>query len=652
MTAASSVKTASNGVFYKFSPYYRNKMRVLKPQMIMMGIFALLSYPFAGFFCNLLTDTMLKYDELSAQGGTPLEFQRLVEQIEILKSLAMMSMIIGAICLLGMFVFTFVTTLRAFRRLYNKTAVDMDYSLPVSGNTRYFADISAIFTTCILPHLLSVLIGLPLACSISGKMCKLYPYYGVENIQVITSVVIQGMFAGLLSCVMLIGFSLLIMSCCGKRAEAAIIPIMVNIAIPIIQALAITISQQNVYGAVLGTINIFAVSGTSPVGMAAISIYDVVGLIFGSDISSLYEMNTVLSAFQTRNLIPAILLTLASFVGAYFLLKFRKNERVGMPYVFKAMSVILPGIVILAMSLPMWNMVFAPSASNASQTSYNSNAFGWFIGLLISTFIVYVIMELISGKAFRKFGVSVAKWAGTIAACAGITAVFVFSNGFGAANYVPSANDVKTASIDLYTSIYERVDEYTQNEYSRSYNIYDTANDDIISAITDIHSRIPKHKSADSADIDGRVNISYTLGNGEFVSRRYALSAEEYQEYMNILVTPESWYESNYGNRGYEEMLKKPVISALADDDTLLVPNGFTLSGFLEAVRKDAEGMNYSKYLEFADAERMRITVNVENSGYGITYYPWMENTVKYLSVHFVQARASTVNINQQTSQN
>lgn len=645
MTAASSVKTASNGVFYKFSPYYRNKMRVLKPQMIMMGIFALMSYPFAGFFCNLLTDTMLKYDELSAQGGTLLEFQRLVEQIEVQKSLAMMSMIIGAICLLGMFVFTFVTTLRAFRRLYNKTAVDMDYSLPVSGNTRYFADISAIFTTCILPHLLSVLIGLPLACSIGGKMCELYPYYGVENIQVITSVIIQGMFAGLLSCVMLIGFSLLIMSCCGKRAEAAIIPIMVNIAIPIIHALTITISQRNVNGAVLGTLNIFAVSGTSPVGMAVISIYDVFELIAGSDISRLYELNPVLSAFQTRNLIPAILLTLASFVGAYFLLKFRKNERVGMPYVFKAMSVILPGIVILAMSLPMWNMVFAPSASNASQTSYNSNAFGWFIGLLISTFIVYVIMELISGKAFRKFGVSVAKWAGTIAACAGITAVFVFSNGFGAANYVPSANDVKMAHVSF--NAYS-VDDDEFGEFS----VYNTTNDEIIRAITDIHSLVPKRQSADSIVKVASVYIGYSLRNGESLSRRYALSAEEYQEFMNILVTPESWYESIYGNRGYEEMLKKPVISALADDDTLLVPNGFTLSGFLEAVRKDAEGMNYSKYLEFADAERMRITVNIENSGYGITYYPWMENTVKYLSVHFVQAGASTVNINQQTSQN
>lgn len=53
MTAASSAKT--NGVFFKFLPYYRNKLRVLRPQMIMMGIFALLSYPFAGLMLNLET---------------------------------------------------------------------------------------------------------------------------------------------------------------------------------------------------------------------------------------------------------------------------------------------------------------------------------------------------------------------------------------------------------------------------------------------------------------------------------------------------------------------------------------------------------------------------------------------------------------------
>lgn len=642
MTAASSAKT--NGVFYKFLPYYRNKLRVLKPQMIMMGIFALLSYPFAGLFCNLLTDAALKYDVLSAQGNDYLELRSLAERIDVLKSLAIMSMVIGAFCLLGMFVFTFVTTLRAFRRLYNKTAVDMDYTLPVSGNTRYFADISAIFTTCILPHLISVLIGLPLAYSVCGKMYKLYPYYGIENIQAITSVVIQGMFAGLLSCVMLIGFSLLIMSCCGKRAEAAIIPIMVNIAIPIIHALAIFISQQNVYGAILGTVFVYAISGTSPVGMAVISIYDVVSLLFGSDLSSIHELNHVLSAFQTRNLIPAILLTIASFVGAYFLLKMRRNERVGMPYVYKAMSVVLPGIVILAISLPMWNMVFAPLASNAVQTSYNSNSFGWLIGLLIATFIVYVIMELISGKAFRRFWLTVVKWAGTIAVSAGITAFFVFSNGFGAANYVPTSSDVKNASVNMYAS-YELRGEFGQ------FSVYNTDNDEIVRAITDIHSRVPKRSSSDSVVKVGQVIINYTLRNGEFISRTYNLSAEEYGEFMNILITPESWYEANYVKRSYEEYKNEPVISALAND-TLLIPNGFTLSGFLEAVRKDAEGMNYSKFLEVADAEHMNLTININGSGYGIIYYPWMENTIKYLSVHFVQAGTNTANINQQTSQN
>lgn len=636
MTAASLAKAKADGVFYKFSPYYRNKMRVLKPQLIMMGIFALLSYPFVGFLCNLLTDAMMKYDELLAQGVEYLELQRVAGQIDVLKSLSIMSMVIGAICLLGMFVFTFVTTLRAFRRLYNKTAVDMDYSLPVSGNTRYFADISAIFTSCILPHLISVLIGLPLACSIGGKMCKLYPYYGAENIQTITSAAIQGMFAGLFSCVMLIGFCLLIMSCCGKRAEAAIIPIMVNIAIPIIHALAITISQRNVYGAGLDSISVFAVSGTSPVGMAVISIYDVFELIVGSDISRLYELNPVLSAFQTENLIPAILLTLASFVGAYFLLKFRKNERVGIPYVFKAMSVILPGIVILAMSLPMWDMVLA------GKTRYNNtNPFGWLVGLLISTFIVYVIMELISGKAFRRFMTTVLKWAGTIAACAGITAVFVFSNGFGAAYYVPSANDVKTASANI---LYE-----VQREYGHFY-IPDTQNDEIIRTLTDIHSRIPK--SADSTAKVGQITIRYTLKNGEPVSRIYRLTAEEYKEFMNILITPESWYESNYGNKAYFDNLSiKPVIS-VSVGEILYYPNGFTMSGFLEAVRKDAEGMNYSKYLEIADAGQTNMVLNNEDGGFVVSYYSWMENTIKYLSVHLVQVSADTVNINQQTSQN
>ena len=51
--------------------------------------------------------------------------------------------------------------------------------------------------------------------------------------------------------------------------------------------------------------------------------------------------------------IPALLVTLACFAGAYFLIKYRRAERVGMPYVYKGMGLVIPGIVIFAITVPV-----------------------------------------------------------------------------------------------------------------------------------------------------------------------------------------------------------------------------------------------------------------------------------------------------------
>lgn len=46
MTAQNSA--AKSSAFYKFLPYFRYKMRYLRPQFIMSCIFALLTYPVVG----------------------------------------------------------------------------------------------------------------------------------------------------------------------------------------------------------------------------------------------------------------------------------------------------------------------------------------------------------------------------------------------------------------------------------------------------------------------------------------------------------------------------------------------------------------------------------------------------------------------------
>lgn len=643
MTAQSSVNL-QNKPFYKFLPYFLTKLRFLRPQMIMTGIFALLSYPLVGIFVNMWTDAEIRVSELNKLGDilTP-EMQNAIHTANVAQSLAIMSIVIGSICLVGMFVFTFVTTLRSFRYLYSKTAVDMDYALPVNHNTRFFADLAAVFTTSIIPHFFSVLVGIIFTNVISDKAKVFFGAQSAEKaemIEMVSSIVLQCMFVGLFACFMQIAFSLLMISTSGKKAVAAVFPVLINIAIPIIHALGLFIIENNTYGSeTIGDTIYYPAAATSPVGMLAISAIDSINFFWGVDYGAA-STKVTLPIFRAEYLITAILLTIIFFVGAYFLIKFRRTERVGNAYVFKGMSVIIPGIVVLAMSLPMWNMAFAPLAQSKQYTTPN-DTIAWIMGLLISTFIVYVILELISGKAFRKFHITVAKWAGSVVVCAGITAVLVFSNGFGKAEFVPAPEQVVRADVHLFT-------DQGKNPYKGyAFGIDETTDKDKIADIVELHKKVPKYKTEDTSDYV--ITLNYVLTSGEVVSRGYWISPELYSEIMTKIVTPENWLEEKLGY--VKNALQKTgaevgqIVVTEYDytneytfettNEVYLKPSEFDVNRFLEAIRKDSEKMNFELYWNSSSNYTGAVEILIKDEitrNCHINIEDWMENTIEYLN--------------------
>ena len=643
MTAQSSVNL-QNKPFYKFLPYFLTKLRFLRPQMIMTGIFALLSYPLVGIFVNMWTDAEIRVSELNKLGDilTP-EMQNAIHTANVAQSLAIMSIVIGSICLVGMFVFTFVTTLRSFRYLYSKTAVDLDYALHVNHNTRFFADLAAVFTTSIIPHFFSVLVGIIFTHVISDKAKVFFGAQSAEKaemIEMVSSIVLQCMFVGLFACFMQIAFSLLMISTSGKKAVAAVFPVLINIAIPIIHALGLFIIENNTYGSeTIGDTIYYPAAATSPVGMLAISAIDSINFFWGVDYGAA-STKVTLPIFRAEYLITAILLTIIFFVGAYFLIKFRRTERVGNAYVFKGMSVIIPGIVVLAMSLPMWNMAFAPLAQSKQYTTPN-DTIAWIMGLLISTFIVYVILELISGKAFRKFHITVAKWAGSVVVCAGITAVLVFSNGFGKAEFVPAPEQVVRADVHLFT-------DQGKNPYKGYvFGIDETTDKDKIADIVELHKKVPKYKTEDTSDYV--ITLNYVLTSGEVVSRGYWISPELYSEIMTKIVTPENWLEEKLGY--VKNALQKTgaevgqIVVTEYDytneytfettNEVYLKPSEFDVNRFLEAIRKDSEKMNFELYWNSSSNYTGAVEILIKDEitrNCHINIEDWMENTIEYLN--------------------
>ena len=332
MTAQNSA--AKSGVFYKFLPYYRNKVRYLRPQLIMCSILSLLSYPLltamVAAACGASNDYYQKYNDLiqNHSGAQAFEQMNSIENnLQTMYSLTITAAVIAGLCLVALFIFTFVTTLRGFRYLYNRTTVDMDYSLPVNHNTRFFGDLAAVFTVSILPHLAAALIGTLILAFVQA------PEEGTA-FPAILEIIRQAAFTGVTACVMQIAVCLLTLSVCGRTAEAYIYPVLVNVAIPVIHVLGILLVESGVYGAVLGPYSggfassMYSISSTSPIGMVIATVYSWFSTsAYDAGISS--RVIGTAPIMQVQYLVPAVIVTLALLAGAYFLMKFRRAERVG-----------------------------------------------------------------------------------------------------------------------------------------------------------------------------------------------------------------------------------------------------------------------------------------------------------------------------------
>ncbi|MGN1422704.1 MAG: hypothetical protein ACI4XA_04960 [Oscillospiraceae bacterium] len=628
MTAQSSA--AKPAAFAKFGAYFTYKLRFLRPNLIMNSILSLLSYPLA--FALLIPTSyayaeyhIVELAEFGAYSANDYD-SSFINTAKIMAdkwgSIAVSAIIVAMVCLFVLFVFNLVTTVRGFRYLYDKSYLDMDLSLPINMNTRFCADSLAVLSVSAVPHLLAIIVGMILMNFV--KFDAFYSEWAEHS-----DIICQYMFVGLFSCIMLVGLTILMLSFCGKKAEAYIYPVVINIAIPLIHSLCIFIVESNTYGAVMDYSHTagLQMGVTSPIGMLLASVFP---LLNGIEFD-------LLPIFLPEYGIPALVITAAFFAAAYFLIKMRRSERVGEPYVFGAMNYIIPGIVTFAVALPIcWQLLI---------NIKNGDSFvGVVIGLAVSTFILYVIMELISGKAFRKFHITAAKWAATVGVSLAITSLLFFSNGFGMAYYVPSENEVARVSLQLYRS--------GPDSGGRTFTIRDSASEDVIRLVIGIHDDIPKDGEEDIVGASGNVTIDYVLKNGSTLSRSYSVPSERFNDLLGRAITPETWYDNETSTLEYCRSLGCESISSVnypTDDGYAMTDTpGLTTEAFLEAYRKDCEKVSAELLYSAAGQTRTDVgfvfrekvgsgSTNLDTSTQWIWVYSWMDNTIELLREYGVE---------------
>lgn len=640
MTAQNSA--AKSGAFYKFLPYYRNKVRYLRPQLIMCSILSLLSYPLltamVAAACGASNDYYQKYNELiqNHSGAQAFEQMNSIENnLQTMYSLTITAAVIAGLCLVALFIFTFAATLRGFRYLYNRTTVDMDYSLPVNHNTRFFGDLAAVFTVSILPHLAAALIGTLILAFVQA------PEEGTA-FPAILEMIRQAAFTGVAACVMQIAVCLLTLSVCGRTAEAYIYPVLVNVAIPVIHVLGILLVESGVYGAVLGPYSggfassMYSISSTSPIGMVIATVYSWFStLTYDADVSS--RVIGTAPIMQAQYLVPAIIVTLALLAGAYFLMKFRRAERVGMSFVYRGTDVIVPGIVIFSIVMPV---CYSIAAYLRNQDSFGTNGrpdfiLGLIIGTIIGTFIFYIIMSLISGKNFRRFGRTVLSWAGTLAASVVICALLNLCNGFGSGSYIPAPSEVKSVQATYFDH------RETETDYSspdRYFNITARSGDELLELVRDIHEEALGDMFAEKNNLC-TVAFYYVLKDGGTLLREYDVTSATLEKVKAQMLSPEGW-SSNVLSRLNESLLDGCKIESVSADGmyTDLTSNAGAAGELTAAIRADSARVSPEFFREQYSWKDNVIRVDLtKNDAHEtkdrvtIVVYDWMENTIALL---------------------
>lgn len=640
MTAQNSA--AKSGVFYKFLPYYRNKVRYLRPQLIMCSILSLLSYPLltamVAAACGASNDYYQKYNDLiqNHSGAQAFDQMNSIENnLQTMYSLTITAAVIAGLCLVALFIFTFVTTLRGFRYLYNRTTVDMDYSLPVNHNTRFFGDLAAVFTVSILPHLAAALIGtLILAFVQVPEDDTAFP--------AILEIIRQAAFTGVAACVMQIAVCLLTLSVCGRTAEAYIYPVLVNVAIPVIHVLGILLVESGVYGAVLGPYSggfassMYSISSTSPIGMVIATVYSWFSTsAYDAGISS--RVIGTAPIMQVQYLVPAVIVTLALLAGAYFLMKFRRAERVGMSFVYRGTDVIVPGIVIFSIVMPV---CYSIAAYLRNQDYFGTNGssdfiLGLIIGTIIGTFIFYIIMSLISGKNFRRFGLTVLSWAGTLAASVVICALLNLCNGFGSGSYIPAPSEVKSVQA---TYLDHRETETDYSSPDRYFNITARSGDELLELVRDIHEEALGDMFAEKNSLC-TVSLYYVLKDGGTLLREYDVTSATLEKVKAQMLSPEGW-SSNVLSSLNESLLDGYKIESVSADGmyTDLTSNAGAAGELTAAIRADSARVSpefFKEQYSWKDnVIRIDLTKNDAHETQDrvtIVVYDWMENTIALL---------------------
>ena len=422
-------------------------------------------------------------------------------------------MLIGGFCaaiavLLGIF-----CGIRAFEEEWNKTRVDMLYSLPLNGTQRFFSDYLGGFTMYAVPYLVAVLLGwvimlvmTPLIISnlTSDQASEVHEFYLYYFLGTLGLFVLMWMYYTI---------SAVCASCCGTLFENIYTNLLLNLLLPGTFAAVLAVITYQVDGLDFEYSWDF-IGYTSPIGGLIYLIYLLAEK--GIDFDRISDYGNSYTGYggsvETSGLMPAylrwifviILLTAALLFLAWKLYQNRKAEQVSSPFVYIWLYyVIISAIVVCILCI-----------SAAEDDAI--------IAVILFSATVYFIMEVIRKRGFKKFWLSVVTYIVTVAVAIGGYILTISTDCFGRTKYIPAVSTV--SSVEIYFNI----PDYSQGlNYNLTYKDKET-----IQKIEEFHRNYFKNHDTLEENLQQIVEINkYGLEYTYDGSIDGYTSYEQYDEY-------------------------------------------------------------------------------------------------------------------------
>lgn len=400
-----------------------------------------------------------------------------------------------------------VIAMTNFSYLYKKSNVDMVLSLPLTTRQRFTSDFLSGAISYLAPFLMSGIVSMIISF-IGSVVVKNWSEFSnqISSFSSINDLVFKLIIGGFFIMLMVYALAVFTISCCGSFFEAIAYTLGLNVLIPGIIAAGGYLLLGNLYGINFENSILPLLTKTSPIGgVIGIAYY----LLDYSGDSSF--------SFYTGWLIPFIIVTLIYAAGSWFLYKNRKAEDVSKPFVYKLFYYIVITCITFTISSVF---IFDRSSGNI-------------VPLIIFSAIVYLILEVITNRGFKKFWMSAIRYVITMVCVLVVISIIDFTDGFGLVYQIPKESQVSSVELD-YPGVFESYESSPVKLKEK----------DAISNVIALHSTVlDEYKEGKKAENDttavtsGKsypaqyqpttfVKIKYNLKSGAQLTREYNINSD------------------------------------------------------------------------------------------------------------------------------